>query len=156
MPVSGAKDEKVTLIPAVRGSDRYVVGVDFGTPSGRAVVARVDDGQELATVVHEYPHAVIERELPGTGRPLPPDWALEHPEDWREVLRTVVPAALAVSGVDPAHVIGIAIASTPSRTHAERSGSPATAEGAPPSGSTPRRSRSWRRIRVSMPRARGG
>ncbi|MGW6613231.1 ribulokinase [Streptomyces erythrochromogenes] len=98
----------MTLIPAVRGSDRYVVGVDFGTLSGRAVVVRVHDGQELATVVHEYPHAVIERELPGTGHPLPPDWALQHSENWREVLRTVVPAALAVSGVDPAHVIGIA------------------------------------------------
>ncbi len=109
MPVSRAKDEKVTVIPAAaRGSDSYVVGVDFGTLSGRAVVVRVHDGQELATVVHEYPHAVIERELPGTGHPLPPDWALQHSEDWREVLRTVVPAALAVSGVDPAHVIGIA------------------------------------------------
>lgn len=98
----------MTVIPAVRGSDSYVVGVDFGTLSGRAVVVRVHDGEELGTAVHEYAHAVIERALPGTGRPLPPDWALQHPEDWREVLRTAVPAALAVSGVDPAHVIGVA------------------------------------------------
>ncbi|WP_369824253.1 ribulokinase [Kitasatospora sp. Root187] len=88
--------------------ERYVVGVDFGTLSGRAVVVRVRDGEELGTAVHEYPHGVIEHRLPGTDALLPPDWALQHPEDWREVLRTAVPAALAASGVDPAAVIGIA------------------------------------------------
>ncbi|WP_457030024.1 ribulokinase [Kitasatospora sp. P5_F3] len=88
--------------------ERYVVGVDFGTLSGRAVVVRVRDGEELGTAVHEYPHGVIEHQLPGTDALLPPDWALQHPEDWREVLRTAVPAALAASGVDPAAVIGIA------------------------------------------------
>ncbi|MEV8626121.1 ribulokinase [Streptomyces sp. NPDC051079] len=98
----------MTVIPAAHDADRYVVGIDFGTLSGRAVVVRVRDGEDIATAVHAYPHGVIERELPGTGRALPPDWALQHPADWREVLRTTVPAALAAAGVDPAHVIGIA------------------------------------------------
>ncbi|MFF7438113.1 ribulokinase [Streptomyces sp. NPDC008122] len=98
----------MTVTPAAHDTDRYVVGIDFGTLSGRAVVVRVRDGEEVAAAVHEYPHAVIERELPGAGRPLPPDWALQHPADWRDVLRTTVPAALAVAGIDPAHVIGIA------------------------------------------------
>jgi len=91
-----------------RDADSYVVGIDFGTLSGRAVVVRVRDGEEVATAVHSYPHAVIEDRLPGTGRRLPPDWALQHPEDWREVLRTAVPAAVAAAGIDPARVIGIA------------------------------------------------
>ena len=30
------------------------------------------------------------------------------PEDYREVLRSAVPAAVAAAGIDPAHVIGIA------------------------------------------------
>ncbi len=98
----------MTVTPATRDSDSYVVGIDFGTLSGRAVVVRVRDGEELGTAVHEYPHAVIEHELPGTGSPLPPDWALQHPEDWREVLRTAVPAALAAAGIDPADVVGLA------------------------------------------------
>ncbi|MGW7305986.1 ribulokinase [Streptomyces sp. NPDC054835] len=98
----------MTVISAAHDADRYVVGIDFGTLSGRAVVVRVRDGEDIATAVHAYPHGVIERELPGTGRALPPDWALQHPADWREVLRTTVPAALAAAGVDPAHVIGIA------------------------------------------------
>ncbi|MFD0319069.1 ribulokinase [Streptomyces flavalbus] len=88
--------------------EQYTVGVDFGTLSGRAVVVRVRDGQELASAVHEYAHAVIDERLPGTGAQLPPDWALQHPDDWREVLRGAVPEAVAASGVDPADIVGVA------------------------------------------------
>lgn len=87
-------------------SEPLVVGVDFGTLSGRAVVVRVRDGAELGTAVHEYRHGVLDRELPD-GRPLPPDWALQVPRDYVDVLRHAVPAALADAGVDPADVIGI-------------------------------------------------
>ncbi|TIC79763.1 ribulokinase [Nocardioides sp. GY 10113] len=87
--------------------EQYVVGVDFGTLSGRAVVVRVADGAELGTAVHEYPHAVLDTHLP-SGRGLPPEWALQVPEDYREVLRTAVPAAVAQAGIDPAEVVGIA------------------------------------------------
>jgi L-ribulokinase len=88
-------------------ADAYVVGVDFGTLSGRAVVVRVADGAELASAVHPYEHAVVEQRLPATGAPLPPDWALQVPGDWVAVLRTAVPEAVAASGVDPADVVGI-------------------------------------------------
>ena len=50
----------------------------------------------------------VEDRLPGSGGRLPPDWALQVPEDYREVLRTAVPAAVAAAGIDPADVIGIA------------------------------------------------
>jgi L-ribulokinase len=90
-------------------NDRYVVGVDYGTLSGRALVVRVSDGAELGTAVHEYRHAVMERELAATGEPLPPDWALQDPADYVAVLRTAVPAALKDAGVDPGAVIGIAV-----------------------------------------------
>jgi L-ribulokinase len=36
-----------------------VVGVDSGTPSGRAVVVRVSGGAELGSVVTAYAHAVV-------------------------------------------------------------------------------------------------
>jgi len=89
------------------GPDACVVGVDFGTLSGRALVVRVGDGAELGTAVHEYAHAVMDDELAATGEKLPPDWALQDPADWLDVLRHAVPAALRSAGVSPAQVIGI-------------------------------------------------
>ena len=84
-----------------------VVGIDFGTLSGRAVVVSVADGTQLADAVHEYRHGVVDRALPGGGPTLPPDWALQVPDDWRDVLRHAVPAALARAGVAPDQDIGI-------------------------------------------------
>jgi L-ribulokinase len=92
----------------VARSEQFTVGVDFGTLSGRAVVVRVSDGAEVGTAVHDYAHAVIEDRLPGGERRLPPDWALQVPEDYRAVLRHAVPAAVSSAGVAPADVIGIA------------------------------------------------
>ncbi|MEU2776373.1 ribulokinase [Streptomyces sp. NPDC007162] len=83
-----------------------VVGVDFGTLSGRAVVVRVRDGAELGTAEHAYRHAVLDRELPD-GTRLPPDWALQVPSDYVDVLRHAVPEALAAAGVRSEQVIGI-------------------------------------------------
>ena len=90
----------------IMASDPLVVGVDFGTLSGRAVVVRVRDGLELGTAVHDYRHGVLDRALPD-GRPLPPDWALQVPQDYVDVLKHAVPAAITDAGVDPADVIGI-------------------------------------------------
>lgn len=87
--------------------DLYVIGVDYGTLSGRAVVVRVRDGAELASAVVEYQHGVVERSLPGSLDRLPPEWALQVPEDYRQVLKQAVPAAVAQAGIDPASVVGI-------------------------------------------------
>ena len=97
-------------------TDRCVIGIDFGTLSGRAIVVRVADGEELGSAVHSYAHGVIDEQLPATGSPLPPQWALQHPEDWLDVLRRAVPAALLVAGVAPEQIVGLATdftASTP-------------------------------------------
>ncbi|MEU3338958.1 ribulokinase [Streptomyces sp. NPDC006668] len=83
-----------------------VVGVDFGTLSGRVVVVRVRDGAELGSAEHVYRHAVLDRELPD-GTRLPPDWALQVPSDYLDVLRKAVPGAVAAAGVRPEQVVGI-------------------------------------------------
>ncbi|MCY7325658.1 MAG: ribulokinase [Microbacteriaceae bacterium] len=96
--------------------DRFVIGVDYGTLSGRALVVRVSDGAEFGTATHEYPHAVMDTVLAATGEQLPPEWALQVPADYVDVLKSAVPRAIAASGIDPAHVIGIGTdftASTP-------------------------------------------
>jgi L-ribulokinase len=92
----------------VHADDQYVVGVDYGTLSGRAVVVRVSDGAELGSAVHEYSFGAVETRLPSTGAPLPPHWALQVPEDWRAVLREAVPKAVAAAQVPASKVIGIA------------------------------------------------
>jgi hypothetical protein len=86
----------------------HVVGVDFGTLSARAVVVRAVDGHELGTGVAIYQHGAIERALPGSDRPLPADWALQDPADWRAALGASVREALRDGNVDPASVVGIA------------------------------------------------
>ena len=87
--------------------ETYTVGVDFGTLSARALVVRVSDGAELGTAVYEYPHGVVDEALPATGQALPPDWALQMPEDWRQALQQAIPGALREAGIDPNDVIGI-------------------------------------------------
>jgi L-ribulokinase len=89
------------------GDAAVVVGVDFGTQSGRAVVVRVSDGEELGSAVHPYPHGVLDRALPD-GTPLGPDWALQVASDYLDVLQVAVPRALEAAGVEPTAVIGIA------------------------------------------------
>jgi L-ribulokinase len=88
-------------------ADRCAIGIDFGTLSGRALVVRVRDGTELGQAGHEYSHGVMDTALASSGEPLPADWALQDPQDYLDVLRTAVPAAVAAAGIDPAQVIGI-------------------------------------------------
>lgn len=99
--------------PVAGAGGGVAVGVDFGTLSGRAVVVRVADGRELGSAVADYPHAVLDRSLP-SGRTLPPDWALQVPDDYRHVLRTAVPEAVRAAGIDPRDVVGIGTAFTAS------------------------------------------
>jgi L-ribulokinase len=89
------------------GKPKYVIGVDYGTESGRAVLVDVSDGHEVATAVHPYGDGVIDEALPGTEITLPPDFALQNPSDYVEVLKATIPAVLRESGIDPRDVIGI-------------------------------------------------
>lgn len=95
-------------------TEQYVVGVDFGTLSGRALVVRISDGAELGSAVHEYEHQVMDTELTvgpsaSEGRPirLAHDWALQYPGDYINVLRNAVPTAVQAAGIDPKRVIGV-------------------------------------------------
>jgi len=111
-----------------KGRDEYAVGVDFGTLSARALVVRLRDGAEAGTATCDYPHGVIDRVLPGragTARELPPDWALQDPDDWTYALGQAVRGALRDAAVDPDHVIGIATDFTASTCM------PVTASGVP-------------------------
>ncbi|TXK83798.1 ribulokinase [Paenibacillus sp. N3.4] len=87
----------------------YTIGVDYGTESGRAVLVNIQDGTEKAVHVTPYPHGVIDQMLPSGNIRLELDWALQHPDDYLEVLRQSVPAVLTQSGVQADQIIGIGI-----------------------------------------------
>jgi L-ribulokinase len=87
---------------------KYVIGVDYGTLSGRAVVVRTHDGAELGSAVFEYPNAVMDTALNATGKKLGPDWALQNATDYVDVIKHTVPAAITAAGISAADVIGIA------------------------------------------------
>ncbi len=86
---------------------QYAVGIDFGTLSGRAVLVDVENGDEIKSAVFDYPRGVIDERLPTSGERLPPEWALQDPLDYLEVVRQTVPAVL--KGIDPAQVVGLGI-----------------------------------------------
>ena len=67
-------------------SEKYVIGLDYGTLSGRGVLVRVSDGEILNSFVCNYPHAVMDETLCETGEKLPENWALQVPHDYVEVL----------------------------------------------------------------------
>ncbi|MDL2206166.1 ribulokinase [Eubacteriales bacterium OttesenSCG-928-N13] len=87
---------------------KYVIGVDFGTLSARALVVNVDTGAELRSAMMDYPHAVMDKQLPD-GTKLPPDWALQHPQDYMDCLAHVIPEAIRLSDISADDVIGIGI-----------------------------------------------
>lgn len=90
---------------------KYTIGIDYGTQSARAVLARVEDGQIVAEAEAAYEHGVMQDKLPG-GAPLGADWALQDAADYYDMLKGCVKDLIQQSGIDPAQVIGICIDTT--------------------------------------------
>jgi L-ribulokinase len=88
---------------------KYALGLDFGTLNGRAVLVDVRTGEELATLVYSYLDGVIDEVLPDGKTKLGPDWALQNPADYLEVLKCAIPEVLKKSNVSPKDIIGIGV-----------------------------------------------
>lgn len=80
--------------------EQYVIGVDFGTLSGRAVLVDAQSGEISAQCVLDYPHGILEG--PESG------WALHVPEDYLAVLEGAVPPLLQNAGISADRVAAIA------------------------------------------------
>lgn len=89
--------------------NKYTIGVDYGTQSGRAVLVEVETGKEIATSVKVYPHGVMDEYLPDGKTKLPQDWALEHPQDYLDVLAETIPDVLKQANVSADDVVGVGI-----------------------------------------------
>lgn len=87
---------------------RYVIGVDFGTLSARAVLLNVDNGDIIGEFTSKYAHGVMDEYL-CTGKKLPDNFALQHPEDYIEALERSVKGVVSASGIDSTTVGAIGI-----------------------------------------------
>lgn len=89
------------------GRHRFVLGIDFGTLSARALLVDADNGEEIADAVREYPHGVIEEYLPSDRKRLPPETALQHPADYLDAMEQAVRCVMREARVRPEQVLGI-------------------------------------------------
>ncbi len=87
---------------------KYTIGADFGTLSVRAVLVEVTTGKEICSSEKVYPHEVMTRFLTD-GTVLPPDHALQLPEDYYSSLGDTVRKLMQDSGVRKEDVIGVAM-----------------------------------------------
>ncbi len=84
------------------------LGLDFGTESVRALLVGWQ-GQELGSAVVRYRHGQILEHLPGSDRPLPAEFALQHPQDWIDASAKAVRQAVSAAGIEPGEVRSIGV-----------------------------------------------
>ncbi|EJZ87735.1 L-ribulokinase [Schaalia turicensis ACS-279-V-Col4] len=91
---------------------RIGCGVDFGTESARALLLDLETGDEIGSAVSMYTHGVMDRELWVTGEALPPQWALQDPDDWMDALADSIQGAVREAGVDGSDIVSLGIDTT--------------------------------------------
>ncbi len=87
---------------------KYSMGIDFGTLSCRAILLNLDTGMEETQAVSEYKHGVISEQFIN-GEKLPPDYALQHPQDYLDALKETVGKVIKNSGVDIDEIVGVGV-----------------------------------------------
>ena len=87
---------------------QYSIGIDFGTLSARGILYNAEDGTALFSSTYLYDHAVMSDCLPD-GTVLPPDYALQDPNDYLMATESVLTDIAVHSGADMAAVKGIGI-----------------------------------------------
>lgn len=94
-------------------AEKYVIGLDYGTLSGRAVLVSVSDGAVMAESVMAYPHGILHT-IPGSEEELPADFALQEIDDYVEVMYRTIREVVTKAGCEAESVIGIGIDATSS------------------------------------------
>lgn len=89
--------------------ERFSLGMDFGTESVRALLVNLRTGEEAAESVSAYRSGVIDEKLPGSGKALERDWALQDPADYLEAAAEVVAGALKKASVAAEDVVGLGV-----------------------------------------------
>lgn len=87
---------------------QYVIGIDYGTLSARALLVNLADGSEAAESEFLYPHGVM-TDADFNGRSLDVTDAFQHPQDYLDALRFTVGDLLDKAEVSSSEVAGIGI-----------------------------------------------
>ena len=87
---------------------KYVIGIDYGTLSARAVLMNTVDGTVVADSEYVYPHAILEDEY-FPGKNLKKTDAYQHPQDYLDALSVTVKGVLKKASVCPESVVGIGL-----------------------------------------------
>lgn len=93
--------------------DKYVIGLDYGTLSARAVLVSVDCGEVAAESIYPYPHGILNT-ISGGDEELPVDFALQEIDDYVEAMYETIRTVVKQSGCRAEDVIGIGIDATSS------------------------------------------
>ena len=91
--------------------DKYVIGLDYGTLSARAVLVSVDRGEVAAESI--YPYGILNT-ISGGEEELPVDFALQEIDDYVEAMYETIRTVVKQSGCRAEDVIGIGIDATSS------------------------------------------
>jgi L-ribulokinase len=91
---------------------KYALGIDYGTLSARGALVDMATGQEVCSLVYQYPHGAIDRVLPGTQQRLPQDFCLFSPVDYRQGLEYLLTNVWREAGVQPHQVCAIGLDAT--------------------------------------------
>jgi len=86
-----------------------VIGLDFGTESVRALLLDAARGEVIGAAARAYADGVIDRALPDSDDPLPPEWALQNPGDWLLSMTDAVSTLLSDTGYPPDEVVGLGV-----------------------------------------------
>lgn len=93
--------------------DKYVIGLDYGTLSARAVLVSVGRGEVAAESIYPYPHGILNT-ISGGDEELPVDFALQEIDDYVEAMYETIWTVVKQSGCRAEDVIGIGIDATSS------------------------------------------
>jgi len=92
----------------------YVLGLDFGTNSARALIVDPTNGKEIATAVANYPSGdagiILDRKDPNVARQDPFDWL----SSMTKCTRAALTKAKKVRGFKPEQIVGIGVDATAS------------------------------------------
>lgn len=87
---------------------KYVIGIDYGTLSARALLVSLADGTVAAQSEYVYPHGIL-KEKDFQGVALKATDAFQHPQDYVDALSFTVKDLLRQAGVEGSQVAGLGI-----------------------------------------------